>query len=100
MKQQFRNLRNKFLRRRLKNHDFTIIANNCIAGCVLHDLGMQFDTPTINLYIPFPDYTIFVKNLRKFVYSDICEVKDNSKCPHGLLGGGNKYLFLTLWHLC
>ena len=26
----------------------TLICNNCLAGCVLHDYNMRFDTPTIN----------------------------------------------------
>ena len=42
----------------------TLICNNCLAGCVLHDYNMRFDTPTINLWIPFPDYMKFLKRLK------------------------------------
>ena len=32
----------------------TIISNNCAGGAVLHELEMEFKTPTINLQI-FPE---------------------------------------------
>ena len=40
-----------WLRRRVKNRRFLIIASNCCGGLLLHDLGMQFATPTINMGI-------------------------------------------------
>lgn len=96
MKEQLRKFRNLCLSHKLKNHDFTIIANNCIAGCVLHDLNLRFDTPTINLYIPFPDYILFLKNLKRFVYADFTELPSENGHPVGLLGGGNSCLFPSL----
>lgn len=57
----------RFKRLSLNNHDLTLICNNCIAGCVLHDLGLQFRTPTINLYMPFPDYINFLCNIKEYV---------------------------------
>lgn len=82
------------LRKRLKNHDFTIVSNNCIAGCVLHDLRHRFDTPTVNMYIPFPDYIVFLQNIRTFVYADFEELPNESGCPKGLLGGEVRVFFL------
>ena len=40
------------MRRRLENKDFVILSSNCVGGTLLHDLGLRFDTPTINLTIP------------------------------------------------
>lgn len=37
------------LRRRVKNRRFLIIASDCNGGLLLHDLGMPFATPTINM---------------------------------------------------
>ena len=96
MKELLRKLHNKFQRLRLRNCDFTIIANNCTAGCVYHDLGLRFDTPTVNLYIPFPDYILFLKNLRQFVYAEFAELPSDNGHPVGLLGGGNSCLFSSL----
>ncbi|MFZ5940793.1 MAG: DUF1919 domain-containing protein [Bacteroidota bacterium] len=46
----------------LTNSDFTILCNNCVAGVIYHDLGMKFLSPTINLYIPYPDYIRFLED--------------------------------------
>lgn len=35
-------------RRRLRNYSPTIISNNCCAGFIYHDLGLKFNSPTIN----------------------------------------------------
>lgn len=85
MKQQLRELRNKILRKRLNNRDFIIIANNCLAGCIYHDLKLRFDTPTVNLYIPFPDYIFFLKKFKQLVYVEFTEIPHKA-CPAGLLG--------------
>ena len=42
----------KRLRKRLSNRNFVLISSNCVGGCLLHDLGEEFCTPTINLDIP------------------------------------------------
>ena len=73
----------------------TLICNNCLAGCILHDYNMRFDTPTINLWIPFPDYIKFLQRLEFFVNADFQEIKeDGINYPIGLLGGEVKVYFL------
>jgi len=94
IKQKLREIRNRIQRCFLKQKDFTIISNNCLAGCVLHDLGERFNTPTINLYIPFPDYIVFLQNLQTLVYADFEEIPNDSGCPKGLLGGSVNVFFL------
>lgn len=71
----------------LKKNDFSIISNNCIAGCVLHDFNIRFDTPTINLFIPFPDYIKFLTKIRYYVNCDFIDRTNDSPYPIGLLGG-------------
>jgi uncharacterized protein (DUF1919 family) len=51
----------------LSNPQITIISQNCIGGVLYHDLHQQFLSPTINLFIPAPDYMKFVKDLRKYL---------------------------------
>lgn len=41
-----------YYRSKLKVKQFTIISSDCIGGCLYHDLGLQFTSPTINLTIP------------------------------------------------
>lgn len=50
------------LRRRLVNKDITILANNCNAGFIYHDLGLQFKSPTINLFF-FKDHFLLSLNI-------------------------------------
>ena len=38
------------LKRINKTKDISIIANNCIGGCLYHDLGLKFLSPTIDLF--------------------------------------------------
>ena len=45
----------------------TIISNNCAGGAVLHELGMEFKTPTINLQILPEEYGKFCSNLRYYM---------------------------------
>lgn len=78
----------------VKNKDITLISNNCLAGCVLHDFGMRFDTPTINLFIPFPDYIKFLTDLKCYVNKEIEDITGDSPYPIGLLGGGIHLHFL------
>lgn len=49
----------------------TIISNNCTGGAVLHELGMEFRTPTINLQILPEDYTRFCVNLREYMAEEL-----------------------------
>lgn len=58
----------KWLRkRRLKNFTPTIISENCVAGIMLHDLGLKFNTPTINLGLWPTAYLKFLKNLKHYL---------------------------------
>ena len=53
----------------------TVIANNCIGGSILHDLGMVFSTPTINLQILPREYIRFCRDFRHYMESDVVEYK-------------------------
>ncbi len=53
--QPFRNrLINPFYRWKLKNHKISLLSNNCNGACILHDLGIQLDSPFVNLWL-FPE---------------------------------------------
>ena len=90
--------RNRIDRLRLTNRNFTIFACNCAAGCMYHDLGLPFDSPTINLYIYPEDYLRFLKNPQYYFREKITFLSENEKTesfPVGVIGGGarNKDLF-------
>lgn len=54
-------------RRRLQNHAPSVIASNCNGGVLCHDLGLRFNSPTVNLFIPFPDYVRFCEKLEHYL---------------------------------
>lgn len=59
------------LRRKLRNKDFTLLSNNCNGGFIYHDLGLQFRSPTINLFFYNDHYFTFLEHLDEYLASDL-----------------------------
>ena len=65
----------KFLRRKLNkknqlklnNHSFSLIASNCVGGVITHELGMRFDSPTVNLFFYPEDYLKLLSNFKYYI---------------------------------
>ncbi len=76
----------KFPRRFTLEDDFTIISCNCIGGLLYHDLGMQFKSPTINMFIPAPDFVRFCLDLKRYLSYDVEKVESEEKFPVGKIG--------------
>lgn len=74
-----RNLWLKRLRKKNHNHTFSLITNNCVGGVICHDLGEQFRSPTVNLWIPNDCFLSFAQNLRYYLSCEIEEMQDESK---------------------
>ncbi len=55
----------KYYQSKLKTRKFSIISSNCVGGCLYHDLGLQFTSPTINLIIP--ESLKFFENLKHYL---------------------------------
>ncbi|MCH5251299.1 MAG: DUF1919 domain-containing protein [Lachnospiraceae bacterium] len=47
----------------LKESNLSILSSNCWAGVCYHRLGLEFMSPTINLFFDDHDFTKFMKNL-------------------------------------
>ncbi len=75
------------LRSRLLHTDFSLFTSNCMAGHIYHRLGVQFQSPTINLFMNDHDYFRFICNLEYYLRQDLAEhgVSDEGR-PMGLLG--------------
>ena len=81
-----RKIRNQKLRERLLNENPTIIGDNCNVGVMYHDLGLQFTSPTINLYIFPDDYIKFLTRLKYYTTHDVVQVfEDGIDYPIGLI---------------
>lgn len=51
----------------------TIISNNCAGGAIMHELAMEFKSPTINLQILPEQYTFFCRNLPYYLSMELKE---------------------------
>lgn len=83
-----RNIYNRIYRMKLKNKDFSIISSNCNGGVLLSDLGIKFNTPTINLFFYPEDYLRFLGNIKENLKFELREEKDDRfNYPIGNLNG-------------
>lgn len=77
---RLRNLRNKQMRKKLKNNP-SIITNHCIGGIISHDLGLKFLSPTVNLKILPDEFIKFVENLDKYLNAEFVKVDSDLPYP-------------------
>lgn len=77
------NFRNRL---RLKNHDFSLIASNCVGGCILHDLGLPFNSPFVNVYLMPSDFLRFCERMGHYLDEDLGFTRmDGINYPLGVL---------------
>ena len=69
------------------NHDVSIISMNCTGGILYHDLGLEFLSPTINMFFRAEDFIKFCENLDYYLSVDCLtechelSIIDNRKYP-------------------
>ncbi len=63
------------LRSKLTNRNVTIISCNCTGGVMYHDLGMQFLSPTVNLFMNANDYIKFCEDLPRYIKAELTQYK-------------------------
>lgn len=61
-------------KKRIKNHNFTIISNNCWGGFIYQSYALKYNSPTIGLFIMAEDYIDFIKNFKENINKDIKEI--------------------------
>lgn len=70
-----------YMRKRLKNRDFTILCPNCIGGMIYHRLGLPFRSPTINLWMRQRDFLSFAANPRAYISQPLQFVDSDMEYP-------------------
>ena len=86
MNQYLRSLYNKRNRKRLKNHNISLIASNCTGGVILHDLGLRYHSPFVNLWMKPKDFIIICQNLREYMDCELEFIQEEGiGYPVGLL---------------
>lgn len=86
MRQSLRNIYNKRLSSKLKNTDFSIIASNCNGTFILHDLGLRFNSPFVNLWLKPDDFIRFLTNIKYYLGCEMTFIREAGiSYPIGLL---------------
>lgn len=86
MRKLFRFVHRRIQKERLHNHNFSIISPTCIAGVIYHELGQQFLSPTINLWMYDKDFLKFVHNLKEYLSYDLKFVHGIDETPTAYCG--------------
>lgn len=78
----FYEIKRFFVKRLIKNKDFSIISNNCWAGRAYQYLDMPYLSPTVGLYFFAPDYIRFVSDLHKYLDTplEFINAEDSKYC--------------------
>ncbi len=74
-----------YLRSRNRNKDFSLICPNCIGGTIYNRLGLQFQSPTINLFMSRNDFIKLANNLRHYMEAPIKFVESEFDFPVGMI---------------
>ena len=68
----------KALQEQNKNSDFTLIARDCVGGVLYHQLGLQFRSPTINLFFTPDDFNWCCLHLKDYLRGNLVDAKEKS----------------------
>ena len=80
------NVINKRKRKKLKNKDFSLISSNCNGAFILHDLGLQFRSPFVNLWLTPKDFIKLLGNLEYYMEMPLAFIHEEAiEYPVGLL---------------
>ncbi len=78
-------------RKKLKNNSPSILCDNCNAGIILHDLGLKFNSPTVNLYFEPDDYLRLISKPHKYLDTVPSEIESNKSFPVGMINDITAY---------
>lgn len=99
-----RKWRNRVARQKLNDsgRHVSILSVNCTGGILSHDLGLQFRSPTVNLYMRAEDFIKFCENLEHYLAIDhFKECTDKSiigERTYPVVFLGDLILFLVHYH--
>lgn len=63
-------------RKKLVVKDFSILCSNCLGGVILHDLGLRFDTPTINMFFHNLDFFDFIEHFDYYIKQPLIQIEN------------------------
>ena len=73
----------KEYQRKIKNKDCSIISMNCVGGVVSHELGLRFNSPTVNLWFTPKEFIKFLSQLEHYLYDCKIEMDEKNSEKYG-----------------
>lgn len=59
------------LRKKIKNKNVSIIASDCLGGCISHTLGLRFNSPFVNLWLYPKDFIRYCSNIKHYMFCEL-----------------------------
>ena len=87
---------NRENRKNLRSKEISLICSNCNGGILLHDLGLRFCSPTVNLWIEPTDFLEFLRHLDSYLTAEVIfdsAAETQYGYPVGVLNGKVKLYF-------
>ncbi len=75
----------KSIKMQFRENNFSIISQNCIGGVFCHDMGVRFDSPTVDVFFSANDYLRFVLDLKYYLSLPLI-MHWGEEYPIGMLG--------------
>jgi uncharacterized protein (DUF1919 family) len=86
IRRYIRQVYNKTHIRKLKNNNFSLIASNCNGAFILHDLGLRFNSPFVNLWMMPDDFIRFLSNIDYYLSCEMTFIEEpDVSYPIGVL---------------
>lgn len=74
-------------RKRLNNHNFSILSSNCVGTFIYRDLGLPYLSPTVNLSIGMDDFVKLAGKPKWYMEQKLIQANSGAEeYPVGLLG--------------
>lgn len=74
---------NREYRKNIKNRECSIISMNCVGGCVSHELGLRFNSPTVNCWFQPREFIKFLSQLEYYLYDCEIQIDQQSSKEYG-----------------
>lgn len=84
---EIRQYRFKTIQKTVQNTTPSVLASNCTGAFILHDLGLQFRSPFVNLYLSPSDFIAYLSDISHYQAQPLQFVENSGKSyPVGKLG--------------
>lgn len=70
---------------RLRNRDMSVLSANCNGAFILHDLGLKFNSPFVNLYLEPADFIRYLSDIEHYTQAKLIFEKTDNAYPVGKL---------------